>query len=172
MLKGKQVNLRTLEISDTAQILSWENNTNHWRVSGTKVPYSKKIIEAYINSAQDLYTHQQIGLLIETPETNEAVGTIDVFEFDPLHQRAGIGVLIDEKYRQNGFAKAALAMVERYLLEAIGVRNIFCNILADNLASIALFEQAGFEKIGLKKDWFNDKGRWIDELMYQKLLVA
>jgi diamine N-acetyltransferase len=150
MLKGKNIHLRTLEISDTDQILTWENDTNHWRVSGTKVPYSRQIIEAYINSAQDLYAHQQIRLLILEKSSGKAVGTIDVFEFDPLHQRAGLGVLIDQQFREKGYALEALMLIERYLLEVIGVRNLYCNILADNEASIALFEKAGFAKIAIK----------------------
>ncbi|WP_035846390.1 GNAT family N-acetyltransferase [Crocinitomix catalasitica] len=171
MLKADKIYLRTLEMSDVDHILQRENDPLNWRVSGTKVPFSKELIHAYIQSAQDLYTHQQIRFVICLNENDLPVGTIDMFEFDPFHQRAGLGILIDKAHRNKGLAAEALILIEKYALEVIGIRNLYCNILVDNVESIKLFESVGYTKIGTKKDWFNNNGYWIDELMYQKLLA-
>ena len=65
----------------------------------------------------------------------------------------------------------ALKLIQDFSLNEIGIRNLFANILIDNTASISLFEKAGFKKIGHKKNWFNDNGKWIDELLYQSELI-
>lgn len=172
MLKGKKIYLRAVEPTDAELILNWENDPANWRVSGTQLPFSKHLIEQYVQSAQDIYSVKQTRLMICESDSDTCVGTLDFFDFEPKHQRAGVGILIDKNYRENGYAKEALEVAENYALNGIGIRNLYCNILADNSSSIALFEGRGFESVGLKKNWFNDgNGKWIDEMLYQKQLV-
>ena len=33
-----------------------------------------------------------------------------------------------------------------------------------------LFEKMGFDRVGVRKDWFWENGHWLDELLYQKCL--
>jgi diamine N-acetyltransferase len=172
MLIGKKVYLRTLEPQDADQLLYWENDPENWKVSNTIVPFSRELIQQYVNSAQDIYAVKQIRFMICSTDTKKSIGAIDLFDFDPRHQRMGIGILIDKNERQNGYASEALELVEVYALDQIGIRNLYFNILEDNQDSIRLFEQAGFVKIGHKKNWFNHSGKWLDELMFQKELVA
>jgi len=43
--------------------------------------------------------------MIDHIEDKITIGTIDIFEFDPFHKRAGIGILIgNESYRRKGYA--------------------------------------------------------------------
>ena len=95
MLKGKQIYLRTIEPSDADIILKWENNPENWKVSNTLVPFSKKLIEDYVNSAQDIYAIKQLRFIICLLNTDKAIGTIDLFDFDPYHQKVGLGILIE-----------------------------------------------------------------------------
>ena len=44
------------------------------------------------------------------------IGTIDIFDFDPFHKRAGLGILIaDEAYRRKGYASMSLTCLNRIL---------------------------------------------------------
>lgn len=171
MLKGPKIYLRTLEPSDADTILAWENNVENWRVSGTVVPFSKQLIEQYVQSAQDIFTTRQIRLMICRNEDNRAIGSVDLFDYEPIHQRVGVGILIEEPYRNLGIGSEALDLVSDYALNGLGIRNLYCSILGDNLSSKKIFEKAGYTFIGCRKNWFNDKGYWIDEYMYQKALV-
>jgi diamine N-acetyltransferase len=171
MLKGKKVSLRPIEPWDVDKILEWENNHKNWRVSNTLVPFSKELITQYINSAQDIYAVKQIRFIITQTDNLSPIGSLDLFEFSPRHQRAGVGILIDEEHRGKGYAAEALTLVEDYALNSIGIRNLFCNILEDNTESQALFEKVGYVEVGRKINWFNDHIDWLDEIMYQKVLV-
>ena len=97
MLKGENIRLRTIEPNDIDVLLAWENNTKNWRVSNTFVPFSRKLMEEYIFSAQDIFSNKQIRFIIEDLKTKESLGCVDLFDYDPFHLRAGVGVLIDEK---------------------------------------------------------------------------
>lgn len=171
MLTNKTVYLRTVEPSDVDHLLKWENATENWRISNTMVPFSRHLIEQYIQTAQDLFTLRQIRFIICLNQTHTPIGTVDLFDYEPIHQRIGVGILIESAHRNQGIGMEVLEIIAAYALNGIGVRNLYCGILADNIASRALFTKAGYREVGCRKNWFNDKGKWIDEYQYQKQLV-
>jgi diamine N-acetyltransferase len=170
-LKGNKIYLRSLNESDFDKIFSWENNPENWRVSGTENRFTKDEIEQFVKSEQDILIAKQVRLMICDSLTNEAIGAVDIFEYDAKHQRAGIGILIEPSHRKNGFGNEALILASAYALNEIGLRNLFASIFSDNAPSILLFEKAGFKKIGHKIKSFSDNGKWIDELLYQMELI-
>jgi diamine N-acetyltransferase len=76
MLSGKKIYLRALEPSDADMILRWENNPDNWSVSNTLVPFSRKLIEDYVSSAQDIYSVKQVRFIICLVECDREVGAI------------------------------------------------------------------------------------------------
>jgi len=168
MLRGDQIHLRTIEPEDADIILAWENNPHNWSISNTLVPFSRKLILDYVNSAQDLYAAKQIRFMICENATNKAVGSVDIFDFDPYHQRAGLGILIDQQDdRRKGYGLEALELIKDYCFSHIKMHQLYCNVLSDNKASIQLFGKAGFEICGTKKDWIRTQKGWQDELLLQ-----
>jgi len=172
MLKGEQIYLRTLEPSHADIILKWENNSDNWRLSNTLVPFSRKLIEDYVNSAQDIYSIKQLRFIICLVENDKEIGAIDLFDFDPYHQKVGLGILIAKfEDRRNGYAKEAVLLIKEYCFNHLNLHQVYCNILSKNKASIDLFEKSGFTICGTKKDWIKNKEGWLDELMLQSFIV-
>lgn len=166
MIQGDKILLRTLEPEDIDFLLAMENDPSHWRVSGTMVPFSRKILGDYIASAQDLYTHKQVRFVIESKE-GQLLGLIDLFDYDPLHLRAGVGILIAPEKRRNGYAEEALELMIKYASEVLQLKNIHCQINRENAASVKLFEKSGFVRSGILKDWINKGEGWSDVMIYQ-----
>jgi diamine N-acetyltransferase len=167
-LKGESIYLRALEPTDADIIYDWENNTEVWKISHTLVPFSRQIIKEYVNSAQDIYLAKQIRFMICLQSDNREVGTIDLFDYDPFHQRVGVGVLIaTEGDRKNGYASEALQLVIDYCKSVLQIHVLYCNIMASNENSIRLFEKHGFEITGTKKDWIRTNEGWTDEHLLQ-----
>ena len=99
------------------------------------------------------------------------VGTIDLFEYDPLHGRAGIGILIyDRSDRGRGYAADAVETLCRYARERLRMHQLWCNVGAENEASLRLFRGLGFREIGRKRDWLWTPEGYRDEVMLQKIL--
>lgn len=171
ILKSDKISLRAVEPTDLAILLTWENDPDYWAVTNTLTPFSKELLDLYVHSAQDIYALKQIRLMIDENASGKTVGAIDLFDFDPRHQHAGIGILIDVNFRKKGFAIDAIELVKKYALDIVGIRNLSATILEDNEASIQLFEKAGFQKIGQYKKWFNKGNGWLDEFIYQCQLV-
>ncbi|HBS88782.1 MAG: GNAT family N-acetyltransferase [Bacteroidetes bacterium GWF2_38_335] len=171
-LESGKIKLRALEPGDLDLLYSWENNTDVWKVSNTLTPFSMFTLKQFIESAgQDIYQTKQLRLVIVTVEKkSKPVGCIDIFDFDPHHGRAGIGILIaSENDRGKGFASDALDATIDYAFEILHLHQLYCNITEDNKTSIALFKKKGFKKTGSKTDWIKTGSGYLDEFTFQLL---
>ena len=112
-LKGTNIHLRALEPEDLEFVYNIENDESIWHVSNTQTPYRKFLIRQYLENAhQDIFEAKQLRLAICKNDTSEAIGLIDLFDFDPVNSRAGIGILIqNETNRGNGIWKEALGLL-------------------------------------------------------------
>lgn len=170
-LKGNNINLRALEPEDLEFVYAIENDEAIWEVSNTQTPYSKFLIRQYLENAnQDIYEAKQLRLAICKNDSEKAIGLIDLFDFDPRNNRAGIGIVIqNEIERTQGFGKEALALLIEFSFTQLQLHQLFANIGVDNTSSLNLFATFGFQKIGIKKDWIYCNNSYKDEAIYQLL---
>ncbi len=170
-LKGEKIYLRALEPTDIDEVYQWENDSSIWHLSNTISPYSRFVLEQYLASAhQDIFTAKQLRLAISLP-SHQPIGCIDIFDFDPLHQRAGVGILIAQKAdRSKGYASEALELLIRYCRDTVHLHQLYCNISEGNDSSLKLFTKQGFELCGTKKSWLREGNGWKDEFLLQRLL--
>jgi diamine N-acetyltransferase len=172
-LENSQIKLRAPEPSDVDLLYAWENNMEIWKVSNTITPFSKYVLQKYIETAHlDIWETKQLRLIIEAKTQSSLmhfpIGLIDLFDFDPFHQRAGLGILIALKeHRNKGFASEALKLLTRYAFETLQLHQLYCNIGETNTYSIQLFKNIGFEVVGVKKDWLKNIDGWTNEIMLQ-----
>jgi diamine N-acetyltransferase len=173
-MKYKEIKLRAIEPEDLELLYEWENNNDYWIISNTVAPFSKYILKRYIeNSHKSIYETSQLRLMIDHTTDNHTIGTIDIFDFDAFHKRAGIGILIgDKNYRRNGLAISALTCLTDYCFKTLMLHQLYCNILENNVESIGLFTKIGFTEIGIKKDWIVTKDGYLNEIMFQMIRVV
>jgi diamine N-acetyltransferase len=96
------------------------------------------------------------------------IGTIDLFDFDPYHLRAGVGILIgDKSERRKGYAFEALRNFIQYSFNILQLHQLFCNITPDNKESLNLFKKCGFRITGRKADWIKNSNGYTEEFMLQ-----
>jgi diamine N-acetyltransferase len=168
-----EIILRALEPSDIDILYSWENDREIWKVSNTIVPYSKYILKEYLEKSHlDIYQTKQLRLMIDLKYDKgtrlKSIGTIDLFDFDPYHNRAGVGILIgDKSERKKGYASMTLKSLINYAFNTLQLHQIYCNILTDNKDSLNLFLKHGFIIIGEKKEWIKVPEEYIGEYMLQ-----
>lgn len=163
------IHLRALEPSDLDFLFALENDQRLWTVSNTLVPFSKFTLTEYIAHAKDdIFTAKQQRFVISDAQNN-ALGLIDLYEFDPIHHRAGVGLVIAETLRGNGLGKKALALIETYAFERLQLHQLYAGVGEDNPASLALFKAAGYEQCGLRKDWNYYNNGYHNEVVFQKI---
>jgi len=170
MIQGKNISLRAMEPDDVDILFDWENDPLIWQVSNTYIPFSKHFLQQFIaNSNNDLFADRQLRLMIVSRKSKTCIGTLDFFEFDPMHRRVGLGILVSEKYRKNGFASEAVLIASQYAFEILNIHQIFVHVTTDNPASIKLFSNSGFVQTGIKKDWILSNNVWKDVCFMQHI---
>lgn len=166
-LIGANISLRALEPKDIDFLFSTENDESNWEISSMQIPFSKYILEKYIENAhQDIYEAKQYRFVICAID-NSPIGMIDLFDFNPQHNRVGIGILITPSFQGKGYASEALELVIEYAFTYLNVHQIFANITSENKKSIALFKKFNFKMVGVKKDWVFSNSTYKDEILYQ-----
>lgn len=168
-LRGDKVFLRALEAEDIDLLYKVENDEMLWNVSNTIAPYSKYILEQYLeNSHRDIFDVKQLRLVICDIEDESAVGLIDLYDFDPQNRKVGVGIVIhNPEQRSKGYASEALKLLCNYSFKYLQVHQIFAGITEDNEKSMGLFEANGFQCNGIKKDWVLSGGKYLNEHIYQ-----
>ena len=169
-LEGELTRLRALEAEDVDLLYVWENDPAVWGVSGTLAPFSRHTLRRFLDEQRfDLYAARQLRLVVETLD-GRAVGLVDLFEFEPVDLRAGIGILIHGAGDHGrGFASDALDVLCRYARQVLGLHQLWCSVAPDNAASLTLFRRAGFVECGRKREWRRTPDGWADELLLQKI---
>jgi len=173
ILENNTIRLRALEPEDLKLLYKWENNSDIWEVSHCQKPFSLFVLKQYLESSHlDIYESKQLRLVIELKEKDEAIGLIDLFDFDPFHNRAGIGILLHDKiHRHKGYANEALETLIKYCFKSLQLHQLYCNITTDNQASVKLFCSKGFEIKGTKQDWIKGQNAWKDEYFLQLINI-
>ena len=125
-------------------------------------------MKQYLENAHlDIFEAKQLRLIIEENSTQKPIGMIDVFDFNPQHKRAGIGILIQKENQKKGFASEALELLINYSFRHLNLHQMYANITSDNQESISLFTKHQFKKVGIKKDWIHFNNRFKDEILFQ-----
>lgn len=171
LLKNKDIVLRAVEPEDLEILYRWENSTVLWYHGNTLAPYSKLVLRQYINDSleMDIYQSKQLRLMIDLVEEKVTIGTIDLYDIDAHNRRAGIGILIDDDYRRRGFAKQALELMSNYAFDFLYLHQIYAYIAQSNTNSISLFEKAGYQSVGILKDWLQ-RGAEFEDVYLSQLL--
>ena len=171
LLKNKDIVLRAVEPEDLEILYRWENSTVLWYHGNTLAPYSKLVLRQYINDSleMDIYQSKQLRLMIDLVEEKVTIGTIDLYDIDAHNRRAGIGILIDDDYRRRGFAKQALELMNNYAFDFLYLHQIYAYIAQSNTNSISLFEKAGYQSVGILKDWLQ-RGEEFEDVYLSQLL--
>ena len=171
LLSNDKVTLRALEPTDLDILYRWENDTTLWTVSDTVATYSREALWHYLeNYTGDIYAQRQLRLMITLTADSTPVGTVDFLNFDPLNNRAELGLFISPEHRGNGLGRQALDLLTAYAREHIGLRQIYVFIALDNEVCLNLFEDYGYRRVGVIQSWVKRGTAYRDVALLQMIL--
>ncbi len=157
----ENIAIRALEPEDLDYLYDVENNPQTWVYGGQKNYFSKYDLKRFIeNSHQDITISYQKRFIIENNDL-QRVGTVDLFDFDPINKRVGLGIMIyPPQHRQKGYAQMALEKIHKFCFNSLSLHQIYVEIQEDNTNSIKLFEKLGYQNCGTKRDWLFENNKW------------
>ncbi|MGN0186413.1 MAG: GNAT family N-acetyltransferase [Paludibacteraceae bacterium] len=168
-LTSDRITLRAPEPEDLDSFYRWENDTALWAFGNTIEPFSRYTLRQYIATAdQDIYTKRQLRLMVERKADKMVVGAVDLFDFDPLHQRAGIGLLIDKTCRREGFAAESLTLLCNYAFGVLHLKQVYAHVPIDNTACLDFFDKATpFVHTATLRSWLQRNNIYVDVTVWQ-----
>lgn len=96
----------------------------------------------------------------------EPVGTIWLFDVDPVNGRGEVGYWIAEGHRGEGYATAAVDLMVEYAVAEKRLRRLVARVFEGNEASMRVLEKAGFEREGRLRDHYFVDGEYLDATLY------
>lgn len=173
LLSYQDVYLRALEPEDLDLLYLIENDGDIWQHGVNKAPLSRFCLKQYLENSlsQTLFESGELRLVAVHTASHEALGFIDLFDYDQYHARASVGVVIKKQAQGKTFAFQALEALKIYAKAALHLHQLSAQMAVDNLASVRLFEKAGFRQCGCLKDWMCcGEAQYQDVAMMQILL--
>lgn len=172
MLSNELIMLRALEPEDLDILYVWENDTAMWEFGNNIAPFSHKLLSDYIaNYEGDIYKSKQLRFIIMPIGSETPVGMVDLYDFDAINRRAGVGIMIDTAHQSKGYAQSALSLLGNYCYQRLGMHQLYAIIATKNKKSISAFERSGFYICGKLRSWIRDGEKYKDALIMQRLLA-
>ena len=132
-----KLKLRALEPSDLDIMYDIENDKSLWVYSNTSSPFSKHTLKKFIEKSHlDILEHRQVRLVIYDDCTS--YGFIDLFDYDHISRKAGVGIVIFERFRSKGIGSLSLKLIEEHVLSHVPIHQLYANISSNNIESISL----------------------------------
>ena len=170
LMRNETIVLRPLEPTDLDTLYNWENDSALWVVSDTVAPYSRAALWQYLeNYTGDIYSQRQLRLMITLTDGTPA-GTIDFLNFDPLNNRAELGLFIAIELRGKGLGRQALELLTAYAREHLGLRQLYVYIALDNTVCLKMFEEYGYRRVGVIQSWVKRGNSYRDVALLQMIL--
>jgi diamine N-acetyltransferase len=171
MISNSIIRLRVVELEDLDILLEWENSPELMFFGDPHLPYSRHLMKRYVEAAEDdLFSAKQFRFIIEVKEKSQAIGHLDLYDFEPSSLKAAIGIVIAaEKERGKGYAKQALDLLEEYAFKTLFLHQLYAFVPDSNTISKALFESCGFKESARLIDWRKSLEGYQDVVLFQKL---
>ena len=170
LLENSNIRLRAPEPEDLEILYKCENDTSLWEYGASITPYSRFDLKQYIlDTKHDIYSDKQLRLMAVNKTDGAIIGAVDLYDFDPFHRRAGVGILIDTKYREQGYGLMVLNILEQYAFSFLNLKQLYAMIPEKNIGSRELFTKAEYTHTGNLNEWLSKGNLFENVLVMQRI---
>jgi len=161
--------LRAIEPEDLELVYRIENIPDYWHWGPTTVPYSRYALRQYLQETQnDLFADRQVRLVAQCGA--EAVGLADLTDFDPVHQRAQVGICLLPEYQGKRLSLPILQALKDYATR-LHLRQIYAVVSVTNTPAMHLFASASFNHTATLHSWLHLQDNTFTDAAVWQLLI-
>lgn len=163
MIYGEKTRLRRIEREDIPTFVRWFSDPEVRSFLLVNSPISHAQEEKWFE--RKLEDDDSELFAIETLDGNH-IGNIELMDFQRIHRRAELGVVIGEKeYWGQGYGSDAIHALLRFGFEELNLHRIQLRVYEDNERGIRAYRKCGFQLEGRLRDAIYRQGRYYDLLM-------
>jgi len=110
---------------------------------------------------------QQIRFYVFLKENpHQLIGTICLYQVSNLYSHAELGYKFSSKFHHKGYASEAVEKLIDIAFMELNLHRLTAHVQEDNLPSIRLLENLGFQQEGICRDYLYLHGVWKDHIQY------
>ncbi|WP_345991088.1 GNAT family N-acetyltransferase [Chryseobacterium sp. Chry.R1] len=129
----------------------------------TELEEAEKLIDTFNN---DFENNKGFRWAIELKGENKVIGTCGYHNWFHEHFKAEIGYELHPEYWQKAYMKEAVQPILSFGFEKMNLHRIEAFIDPANISSEKLLFSAGFQKEGTMRDFFFEKGKFVDATIF------
>lgn len=166
-LSTERLHLRWLVPPDAAALFTLFSNEATMRY--LSMPVWTDIAKADESIARDIREHQtgdslRFGIFLK--DSDELIGTCQIFKVHAASRRAECGYLLAPAYWRQGLASEAMRCFLHYCFHTLKLNRLEADIDPDNKASLKLLQRLGFEREGVLPERWIVNGKHSDSWIY------
>ena len=172
ILETDRLILRRLSAEDVLEIFALRSDKEVMKYIPR--PLAKSIEDAQAHIAlidEKIENNEGINWAITLKDNPKLIGIIGHYRIKPEHFRAEIGYMLLPEYQGNGIISEAIKEVVYYGFEVMKLHSIEAIIDPENHASEKVLQKNGFVKEAHLKENEYYEGRFLDTVIYSKLVV-
>ncbi|MBN3543961.1 GNAT family N-acetyltransferase [Fictibacillus barbaricus] len=168
MMKGMNIYLKPLNISDATSILELEiKNKEFFSQYSINRDSEFYTLEGQLKRMETIEESRENDLGysfgIYLNESHRLIGQISLFKIErgPA-QRGMVGYSLDKDQNGKGYMTEALKSIVDFGFDQLKLHRIEAGVMPHNIGSIKILEKTGFQKEGIAKKYVMINGKWED----------
>lgn len=169
-LVGEKIYLKPLKVDDvTESYIEWINNeeiTQFMECRFTK--HSADDIKNYVKGIYSSENDYIFGIYIK--ENKEYIGNIKIGNINSRHRFGDVGIMIGNKNAWGkGFGSEAIKLISDFAKKDLNLNKLIAGIYDNNAGCYRAFLNAGFTDAARYKKHRYYKGKYVDQIVVEKL---
>jgi ribosomal-protein-alanine N-acetyltransferase len=171
-LKTKRLILRKLATEDVNEIFALRSDNDVMQFIPRPIAKTKEDALNHITIINEkIESNEGINWAITLKGNPKLIGIIGYYRIKPEHFRAEIGYMLLPEYQRQGIISEAIKEVVKYGFEVLKLHSIEAIIDPGNFASEKVLQKNGFIKEAHLKENEYYQGRFLDTVIYSKLIA-
>ncbi len=166
-LVGERIYLREVRLLDVNEnYYRWMNDQEITQyLESHYYPNSMESLQEYVKTR--LGNPNEIFLAIVAKDNDKHIGNIKLGPINWIHRIGDIGIIIGERdFWGKGYATEAIKLMVKYAFGTLNLHKITSGCYLLNEGAIKAFQNAGFDKEGVRKKHGYYKGKYIDSVLF------
>jgi RimJ/RimL family protein N-acetyltransferase len=161
VIKTERLILRKPNRGDIGDFMEYYDPAHDMAFMGGTLPSAEAVFDSILKA--------ELTWVIELADEGKVIGEVYVNNIVSFYL-ANIGILINENYRNKGYAREALTAVKKYAFNELGLGRVRAVVLNTNTGSVRMLESCGFECEALIYD-YDCGGRLADVYLFSAVPV-
>lgn len=148
---------------DSKKIAGWRTNSEYLRLADGDIArqFSVENIKKWLEGEE--LADSWVFFIIQTKDTDEAIGEISLGGFKGRHSNVFVGISIgDPQNWGKGYGTDAMRLILKYGFGILNLHHISLTVFENNPRGVRSYEKAGFKMEGAQRQFLNRDGRRWD----------